>query len=92
MRAFQKLLLRVLNGESDQSIRFNDLCVLLVRLGFRERQQRGSHRIFYRDGLQEIVNLQSRNDGGAKPYQVRQVRGIIIKYQLGQVERSKNDS
>ena len=30
----------------------------------------------------EIVNLQSR-DGPANPYQVRQVRQLILKYRLG---------
>ena len=30
----------------------------------------------------EIVNLQSRG-GQAKPYQVRQVRQLILKYKLG---------
>ena len=50
-------------------------------LGFEERV-RGSHHLFDRKGVVEIVNLQSRG-GHAKPYQVRQVRRLILKYKLG---------
>jgi hypothetical protein len=50
---------------------------LLHVLGFDERR-RGSHRIFTREGVPEIINLQSRPDGTAKPYQVKQVRTIVL--------------
>jgi hypothetical protein len=46
------------------------------------RLRGGSHRIFFRDGVVEILNLQPRPDGTAKPYQVRQVRDVILKYGL----------
>ena len=42
---------------------------------------RGSHHIFTRDGVEEILNLQPRDDK-AKPYQVKQVRQVIVKYGL----------
>jgi len=58
-----------------------DLRALLLGLGFSERV-RGSHHLFHRDGVVEIVNIQSRG-GQAKPYQVRQVRNVILKYRLG---------
>ena len=74
----EKLLQRVLGGRSDASIRFDDLCGLLRKLGFAERV-RGSHHIFRKNGVAEKLNLQ-RDDGHAKPYQVRQVRGVILKY------------
>jgi predicted RNA binding protein YcfA (HicA-like mRNA interferase family) len=67
---------------ADQAIRFDELCTLLGRLGFTERRHGGSHRIFSRSGVAEILNLQPRPDGTAKPYQVRQVRAIILKYGL----------
>jgi predicted RNase H-like HicB family nuclease len=35
-----------------------------------------------RDGITEILNLQPRADRTAKPYQVRQVRDIILRYRL----------
>jgi len=50
-------------------------------LGFQERI-RGSHHIFTRDGVEEILNLQPRSSM-AKPYQVRQVRNVIVRYKLG---------
>jgi len=53
---------------------------LLKRLGFQERIK-GSHHIFYRDGVAEILNLQPQS-GKCKPYQVKQVRNVIINYRL----------
>ena len=50
--------------------------------GVVDRQRGGSHRIFSRDDVAEILNLQPRPDGTAKPYQVRQVREVILRYQL----------
>ena len=77
-----KALQRLLSGAADQTIRYDELCGLLARLGFSERQRGGSHRIFSHDGVAEILNLQPRPDGTAKPYQVRQVREIILRYRL----------
>ncbi len=43
---------------------------------------RGSHHIFRREGVSEKINLQE--DGNhAKPYQVKAVRNIILKYKPG---------
>ena len=81
MARWQKILERVLRGTSDANIDFSDLCSLLNSLGFAERV-RGDHHIFTRDDVEEILNLQPR-DGKAKPYQVRQVRGVIVRYKLG---------
>ncbi|MCX6050201.1 MAG: type II toxin-antitoxin system HicA family toxin [Chloroflexi bacterium] len=81
MGKYDKLLLRILQGQSDGSIAFDDLCQLLVRLGFDERI-RGSHHIFRKSGIEEKINLQ-RDGNQAKPYQVRQVRNILLKYHLG---------
>jgi predicted RNA binding protein YcfA (HicA-like mRNA interferase family) len=81
MTQFDKLLSRVLSGNSDANIEFDEVRALLGRLGFRERIK-GSHHIFYRDDVAEIVNLQSKG-GRAKTYQVKQVRNLILKYKLG---------
>ncbi|MBZ0092488.1 MAG: type II toxin-antitoxin system HicA family toxin [Sulfuricellaceae bacterium] len=81
MGKYEKLLFQILRGLSDQNVEFEDLCVLLVKLGF-ERRTRGSHHVFRRPGMAEMINLQ--NDGAkAKAYQVRQVRAVILKYRLG---------
>jgi hypothetical protein len=75
----RKILSRLLAGESSQTIRFDELCALPRWLGFVDRRRGGSHRIFFRAGVPEILNLQTRNDGTCKPYQVRQVRDVILK-------------
>ena len=71
----------ILRGRSDANVRFNELRALLRYLGFEERV-RGSHHLFNKEGIVEIINLQSRG-GHAKPYQVKQVRRLILKYKLG---------
>jgi hypothetical protein len=78
----EKILRRVLSGTADAAIRFDELCALLRRLGFGERQRGGSHHVFFREGVAEILNLQPRAGGEAKPYQVRQVREVILNYGL----------
>lgn len=74
-------LQKILRGASDANIRFGELRQILQRLGFKERI-RGSHHIFVKDGVEEILNVQARA-GKAKPYQVKQVRNVILKYKLG---------
>lgn len=69
-----------LEGHSDANIRFSDLRALLLRLGFTERV-RGSHHIFRRAGVPDRINLQ-RQGGQVKPYQARQVRSVVIRYEL----------
>jgi predicted RNA binding protein YcfA (HicA-like mRNA interferase family) len=76
-----KLLIQILKGTSDANIPFIGLCNLLNRLGFEERI-RGDHHIFFRKDVDEIINLQPKGSK-AKPYQVRQVRNLILKYKLG---------
>lgn len=76
-----KLLAKIINGTSDSNIPFSQMCQLLHRLGFEERI-RGSHHIFSKEGIEEILNLQPKGSQ-AKAYQVKQVRAVIFKYQLG---------
>lgn len=81
-----RLLARILSGSADQNIRFADLRAVLFALGFVERT-RGSHHIFSRTGVVEILNLQPRDGGLAKPYQVRQVRDVIVRYKQAEAVR-----
>jgi predicted RNA binding protein YcfA (HicA-like mRNA interferase family) len=81
---YSKSRQKLLSGSSDTNVEFSVLCQLLVRLGFDERIK-GSHHIFTRDGVMEILNLQPKGSK-AKPYQVKQVRGILVKYQLGEAD------
>ncbi|GBE16847.1 hypothetical protein BMS3Abin15_00671 [bacterium BMS3Abin15] len=80
MGKYEKLLQRILDGKSDANIAFSDLCGLLGRLGFAERV-RGSHHMFRKAGIEEKINLQ-KDDNKAKIYQVRQIRNIVLKYNL----------
>jgi hypothetical protein len=60
------------------------MCALLGRLGFQERT-RGSHYVFRRTGVEELINLQ-RDGDKAKVYQVRQVRAVLVRYGLTTIE------
>jgi hypothetical protein len=80
MRQDDRLLLQILRGRSDANTSFDDLRRLLLRLGFDERV-RSSHHVFRKQGIEERINLQ-RDGNQAKPYQVRQVRAVIVKYKL----------
>ncbi len=81
MSKAEKLATKILSGKSDKNFDFDDLCYVLVRAGFETRSGRGSHRIYYKDGVVEIINIQPRN-GKAKPYQVKQVRELLLKYKI----------
>ncbi len=70
-----------MKGQSDANINFQDLVRLMQRFGFDKRVS-GSHHIFRKAGVLEKINLQ-KEGSKAKPYQVRQVRNIILKYKLG---------
>ncbi|MGO9117284.1 MAG: type II toxin-antitoxin system HicA family toxin [Desulfomonilaceae bacterium] len=83
----EKLLSKILRGTSDANIDFDGLRSLLRGLGFQERI-RGSHHIFTKERVDEILNLQPKSAGKAKPYQVKQVRQVILKYCLGGQERN----
>lgn len=77
----EKIREKVLLGESDANIDFDDLRKLLNALGFAERIK-GSHHMFTRKDVEEIINIQSKGNK-AKAYQVKQVRNLILKYRLG---------
>ena len=81
MNPYDKVLTRILSGLSDANISFAEMCQLLRKLGFDERI-RGSHHIFTKEAVEEILNLQPKGSK-AKPYQVKQVRNVILKYRLG---------
>ncbi|MBW4554033.1 MAG: type II toxin-antitoxin system HicA family toxin [Aphanocapsa sp. GSE-SYN-MK-11-07L] len=81
MGKLEKLLLKILRGTSDGNIPFEQLCQLLINMGFEQRI-RGSHHIFTKDGIEEILNIQPKSNQ-AKTYQVKQIREVILKYKLG---------
>ena len=80
MGKHEKLMYKILSGRQDASIQFSEAVALLQTLGFSLRIK-GSHYIFYREGVEEIINIQA--DGSkAKAYQVKQIRDLIVKYRL----------
>ena len=81
-----RLLARIFRGDV-ANIALRDLTQLLLDLGFVESGGRGSHRVFTRLGVRDLVNLQNEN-GDAKQYQVRQVANIIRRYNLTLEESS----
>ena len=53
---------------------------LLLYLGF-DMRVKGSHHIFRKSGIRELINLQ-KDGNKAKPYQIRQIRAILFEYNL----------
>ena len=51
----------------------------------------GSHHILSKNSVVEILNIQSLPDSKAKRYQVKQVRDIILKYQLAETKEDSPD-
>lgn len=70
-----------MSGKHDKNIRFDDLKKLLLAIGFEERIK-GGHFLYSKTDVVELLNIQSDGDK-AKPYQIKQVRNIIEKYNLG---------
>ena len=67
--------------KNPKNVRFEKLCKAAEVFGFTFRGGRGSHRIYVREGVEELLNFQNVM-GKAKPYQVRQLIKIVEKYDL----------
>ena len=71
----------VKSGRMDNSIKFKDFRKLILDLGFIFVGQVGSHQTYRHPGIRVKISIQP--DGNmAKGYQVKQLRNIIIKYNL----------
>jgi predicted RNA binding protein YcfA (HicA-like mRNA interferase family) len=57
-----------------KNVRFEDLCRTAEAFGFELKGGRGSHCVYTRDGIREVLNFQNVS-GRAKPYQ--QVRQLL---------------
>lgn len=80
MSSVEKIVDKILSGKSDHNIDFNDFKKFIIYFGFKERI-RGSHHVYTKAGIREIINIQPLGSL-SKAYQVKQVRNIIIKYNL----------
>jgi len=80
MTKFEKIISELASGKKDKNFNFEALCNILETLGFDNRIK-GSHHIYFKKGIIETINLQP--DGSkAKSYQVKQVRNLLLKYNL----------
>jgi len=72
--------------ENPKNVRFGKMCNIAAVFGFKYKGGKGSHRIYMKEGVEEMLNFQ--NVGGkAKPYQVKQFIKIIEKYDLTKEEK-----
>jgi len=79
-----KLLAQLLGGRADANVGFERDVRAVAALGFEERT-RGSHHVFRRSGVEELLNLQ-RDSDKATVYQVRQVCAVLVRYGLTTIE------
>ena len=75
----RKLLKKVIG--SSKNIRFAEMVNLVEGFGFKLSRTDGSHHIFTRPDIPELVNLQDVK-GQAKPYQIRQFLKLVEKHNL----------
>lgn len=75
----RKLLEKIIGGS--KNIRFADMLNLVRGFGFQLSRTEGSHQIFFRPDIPELVNLQNVK-GQAKPYQIRQFLKLVEKHNL----------
>jgi predicted RNA binding protein YcfA (HicA-like mRNA interferase family) len=81
MNAARRVLAKAL--QAPRSLTFAELCALVESFGFEHSRTKGSHVIYKRAGVAELVNVQ--NVGGkAKAYQVRQLLDIVERNNLTQ--------
>ena len=76
----RKLYARIVGGGSDANIPFEQTQNLLRHLGFSEDVE-GDHFIYRKEGIPVLINLQP-DAAQCKPYQVKQVRRVLIDYKL----------
>jgi predicted RNA binding protein YcfA (HicA-like mRNA interferase family) len=76
----RKLLLKAMNNP--QGLRFGEFTSLIQAFGFVLDRQRGSHHLFVREDVRELVNVQPRSDGKAKTAQVKEFLDLVQRYSL----------
>jgi predicted RNA binding protein YcfA (HicA-like mRNA interferase family) len=62
-------------------VRFERFCAVIEHFGFLCRGQKGSHKVYVRDGIAENLSVQEVH-GKAKPYQIKQLIDLLDKYGL----------
>ena len=80
MSKVEKLLEKAHNRP--QNLQFSELCRLAEAFGFEWVHGEGSHRVYGRVGVREVLVFQARKGGQAKVYQVQQLLELIERYKL----------
>lgn len=80
MPTTEKIFNDIMSGSKDSNIKFRDLQKILDVLGFQCRIK-GDHFIYYKSDVEELINIQPTGNK-AKAYQVKQVRGLILRYKM----------
>ena len=75
----RKLLEKLEN--SQKNVRYSDFVALIESFGFEYDRTRGSHTMYKHMGVPKIMNIQD-DKGQAKSYQVKQLLGLVKKYNL----------
>jgi len=75
----RKILQKILAGS--KNIKFFDMVNLVQGFGFTLSRTDGSHNIFTRPDIPELVNLQNVK-GQAKIYQIRQFLKLVERHNL----------
>jgi predicted RNA binding protein YcfA (HicA-like mRNA interferase family) len=81
MNRAEKIKAKLLSGKGYHNFLFGDLVMVLELIGFVHVRSNGSHRFFTHPTIPEPVNIQPQK-GKCKPYQLRQVRNIILEHRL----------
>lgn len=82
----KKILRKILTNQ--KNVKFEELLIILSYFDFKCDRINGSHHIFKKVGITELINIQNVN-GEVKPYQVKQFLSLIDKYGLINDEDSK---
>ena len=67
--------------QSQNNLSFSDLCLLVEKIGYVFKRQKGNHRIYKHNSILGLINIQNVR-GKAKAYQVRQILDKIEQYNL----------
>lgn len=77
----KKTYTKIMMGQSDNNINFNDLQNLLKYLGFEDRNIKGDHFTYYYNDIPDIINIQPLGNK-AKSYQIKQIRKFLKQYNI----------
>lgn len=75
----RKLLEKIIAGS--KNVQFSEMETLIKAFGFTLARVSGSHHIYNRADIPEIINIQNRK-GQVPTYQVRQFLSLIEQYNL----------